>query len=154
MGSETDLLIFRIDDSRYALPLENVLKVELAAAVTPLPNAPSVVAGIINVHGRLLPVMDVRRRLGLPSRDMRLDDHLILARTFRRDLLLWVEQVPRVERCSAAAQADADTVLEQLPHFAGITALKDNLVLIHDLEKFLSEDEEKQLTQAMETLSP
>ena len=151
MNQETELLIFEAGGMRCGLPLDNVIRVELAAAVTPLPDAPDVVAGILNVHGQLLPVMDVRRRLGLPFRAMDLDDHLILARTARRELVLWVEQVSGVELCSRAPQSDALTVLEKLPYLNGVTALAGNLVLIYDLEKFLSGCEELSLAKAMET---
>jgi purine-binding chemotaxis protein CheW len=151
MDQELELLIFETGGIRCALPLSNVIKVESAAAVSPLPNVPDVVAGILNVHGRMLPVMDVRKRFGLPSREMALDDHLILARSARRELVLWVEQVFGVELCSRAPQADALTVLEKLPYLDGVTALEGNLILICDLEKFLSASEEQLLTKAMET---
>ncbi len=151
MNQETELLIFETGGIRCGLPLDNVVRVESAAAVTPLPNAPKVVAGILNVHGQLLPVMDVRHRLGLPFRAMDLDDHLILARTARRELALWVEQVSGVELCSRAPQSDALTVLEKLPYLDGVTALAGNLILIYDLEKFLSDGEEQSLAKAMES---
>jgi purine-binding chemotaxis protein CheW len=150
MNQDVELLIFETGGIRYGLPLNNVLRVESAAAVTPLPDAPEVVTGILNVHGQLLPVMDVRKRLGLPFRAMELDDYLILAQTVRRKLALWVEQVSGVELCSRAPQSDALTVLEKLPYLDGVTALAGNLVLIYDLEKFLSSGEEQSLVKAME----
>lgn len=150
MTHETELLIFETGGVRCALPLKNVIRVESAAAITPLPGAPKAVAGIIDVHGSILPVMNMRTLLNLPAQEMTLKDHLVLARTSRRETALWVDSVQGVELCSEAPQGHVSTVLKNLPHLAGVTALADGMILICDLEKFLSADEEHQLTKALE----
>jgi len=53
----------------YAIPAENVREVFWFAAVMPLPDSPPWVLGIIDVRGRIVPVVDGRRRLGLPERE-------------------------------------------------------------------------------------
>lgn len=153
MEKKKKLLIFRVDQTRCALPLEHVQRTELAVAITPLPDAPDTVAGIINVRGKLMPVINVRHRLGLPDQDLQLDHHFILAKTEKRELALWVEQVSGIEDCCITPQENVTATIAKLPYISGVTAVGDDLVFIHDLEKFLSEDEDRELTQAMGAIS-
>ena len=58
------LLVFSVDEQEYALPYTIVEKVVRSVEITPLPNAPDIIKGIINVHGRVIPVLSVREKLG------------------------------------------------------------------------------------------
>src|SRR5574337_1469211 len=87
------LVVFDIEGQRYALPLDDVEWVVPMVAVSPLPKAPAVAVGVINLPGKIIPVLDVRRRFGLPSRDYGLTAHLLVARTIRRSLALPVDAV-------------------------------------------------------------
>jgi hypothetical protein len=74
------ILVFSLDEPLYALPLSSVERVVPAVEITPLPKAPEFVLGVINVHGQVIPVMDIRQRLRLPTRPVGLEDRFILAR--------------------------------------------------------------------------
>ncbi len=63
-----DVLVFELADAKHALPMENVREVVRAVAVTPLPNAPSVIEGIINVRGTVTAVLSLRGRFDYPER--------------------------------------------------------------------------------------
>jgi len=73
-----DIIIFSLDEPRYALPLSLVERVVRIVEITPLPKAPDIVMGVINMHGQILPVINVRRRFNLPEREIRLEDQLIM----------------------------------------------------------------------------
>ena len=68
------LLIFRLDATRYAIPLETVERVIRAVAVTPVREESSTLWGVINLRGEIVPVIDTRRLLGLSERDLELED--------------------------------------------------------------------------------
>src|SRR6266702_6864069 len=87
-GARVRLVVFSLDGQRYALHLSAVERVVRTVLVTPLPGAPLIVLGVINAHGRIIPVIDVRRRFGLSSRETTLSDSLILAHTPRRMVAL------------------------------------------------------------------
>lgn len=154
MGSEQKglaihLVVFDLEGQRYALPLAAVVRVLPMVAVSPLPQAPPIALGVINLHGQVIPVVDIRRRFGLPSRDYGLTAHLLVARTSRRLLAVPVDEVLGVKDVAAEAVTPPDTILPGIGHVAGIVALSDGLLFIHDLEAFLSLEEEQQLTQAL-----
>jgi purine-binding chemotaxis protein CheW len=88
MGSPVLAVVFTLDERRYALYLPAVERVVPAVEVTPLPNAPEVVLGVINVQGRIIPVINVRKRFGLRERDIEPNDRFILARTSRHVVAL------------------------------------------------------------------
>lgn len=146
------LVVFDIEGQRYALPLNDVERVLPMVAVSPLPKAPAVALGVINLHGRIVPVLDIRRRLGLSPRDYDLTAHLLVARTIRRTVALPMDEVLGVKEVAAEVVTAPDAVLPGIGHVAGIVALADGLLFIHDLETFLSLDEERRLTDAMEEL--
>lgn len=144
------LVLFRLDGQRCALPLEAVDRILPLAAVSPLPKAPAITIGVINVHGAVLPVLDIRRRFGFPPRDYGVTGQLLVARTSRRTLAVPVDEVVGVQEVAVDSVIAPDAILPGIGHVAGIVALADGLLLIHDLEAFLSLDEERDLTAALE----
>ena len=78
------LVVFFLDGQRYGLHLSTVRRVVRAVEVRALPSAPGIVLGVINIEGRIIPVINVRRRFGLPDKEIDLDDHFIVAATARR----------------------------------------------------------------------
>ncbi len=146
------LVVFSIEGQRYALPLSAAERVLPMVAVSPLPQAPAVALGVVNLHGKIVPVLDIRRRFDLPPRDYGLSAHLLLARTSQRALALPVDEVLGVQEVAADAVTPPDAVLPGIGHVAGIVTLADGLLFIHDLDAFLSLDEERHLTAALEEM--
>lgn len=149
-GSVLSLVVFGLTGQRYALHLRTVERVLPMAEVSPLPKAPPITLGVINFHGTVIPILDIQRRFGFPPRDYGLTAHLLVARTSRRMLAVPVDEVLEVREVAADAVTSSDTVLPGIGHVAGIVALADGLLFIHDLETFLSLDEEQRLTEALE----
>ena len=87
------LVLFRLDDQRYALRLDAVERVIRAVAATQVPETPAFVLGLVNLAGQLLPVVSLRRCLGLPDRPIRPEDQFVIARTSRLAMALVVDEV-------------------------------------------------------------
>lgn len=146
------LVVFGIEGQRYGLPLAVVQRVLPMVAVSPLPRAPDVALGVINVQGAVVPVLDIRRRFGLPPRDHGPNAHLVVARTTRRTLALPVDAVLGVREVPVEAVTSPEAVLPQTEYVAGIVALVDGLLFIHDLEACLSWDEEQRLDASLDEI--
>ncbi|OAI25162.1 MULTISPECIES: chemotaxis protein CheW [Methylomonas] len=146
------LLVFTLDDWRYALELSGVERVYRSAAITPLPEAPDIVLGIINIKGAVLPVMNVRRRFRLPEKRLSLDDRMIVARAAERTVLLLVDSIMGVIDCTDGDITAADTVMPGFDFVTGVVRLKDGMVLIHNLSGFLALDEARTLDLALGNL--
>ncbi len=149
-------IVFILDNQRYALHLSAVDRVVRMVGITPLSSAPDIVLGIVNIQGRVVPVINVRQRFNLPKREISLADRLIFAHTERphmeRRCVAWVaEAVAEVIECAEQSLIPAEEILPEPRYLKGIIKFKDGLILIHNLDKFLSVDEEKSLDLALDT---
>ena len=117
--------------------------------MTALPLAPDVVLGAIDVEGQVLPVFNLRRRFQLPERAIDPADHFLIARTTRGAVVLVIDSAQGLLDCPATPMIDAQSVGRNLGHISGVIQLEDGLVLIQDLEHFLSSDEARTLDEAM-----
>ena len=152
MSSSREFVVFSLDEQRYALHLSVVKTTVRAVEVTPLPKAPDIVLGVINVKGQIIPVVNVRQRFDLPEREMELSDRLIIAITSRRTVALLADAVMGVVELGAQQVVATEEVLPGVEYVEGVLKLPDGLVLIHDLDSFLSLDEESTLNAAMAEL--
>jgi purine-binding chemotaxis protein CheW len=144
-----EVLLFTLEGQRYALPSADVQELVRAVRLTPLPRAPEVVEGLLNLRGQLLPVLDLRRRFRLPPRPLSPLDHFIIARAGPRLVGL---RVDRAEGLLSLEPGDLDETPYTLPgvgYVAGAVKLPEGLVLVHDLRTFLSEAESLALDAAL-----
>jgi purine-binding chemotaxis protein CheW len=139
------ILSFRLGELRLALPAAAVQEVTRAVAIVPLPKAPAVVEGVINVRGRLVPVLDLRRRFDLPANPIDLQQHLILANADARLVALRVDQVLDLTTVHDEDIEAATHVVPGAEYAEGIAKLPDGLLVIHDLARFLSLEEGRRL---------
>ena len=84
---------FRLDRRLYALALDQVDTVLRMVAVTPVPEAPPWAMGVINLHGQVLPVVDLRQQFGQPAIEPRLSDRLLVVRTQGGTVAFKVDEV-------------------------------------------------------------
>jgi purine-binding chemotaxis protein CheW len=96
MGMTNSFLLFSVEEIQYALDVATVKRIVRAVEVTLLPDAPAFVRGLINVAGDIIPVIDMRLRLGLPSREMELRDRFILTNVAGLPMALLVDRVEGV----------------------------------------------------------
>lgn len=145
-----ELIMFVVAGERWAVPVAAVERVFPMVAVAPLPGCPDVVLGAINVHGEIVPVFDPHCLLGAPAVVGRAEAQLLLVRTPRRLLALAVDEVVGVAEVPAVAVAPAEAVHHAVERLAGVAPLPDGLLLVHDVDAFLSGAEERQLEVALE----
>jgi purine-binding chemotaxis protein CheW len=143
------LVVFVLDGQRYGLELSAVERVVRAVAITPLPKGPDIVMGVIDFQGRIIPVVNVRMRFNLPQRGPRLNDQMIIANTKARSVALLVDEASETLEFAAEALVAKDDIAPGIEFVEGVIKLSDGLVLIHDLEKFLSLDEQRALEAAL-----
>ena len=143
------VVVFTLEGLRYALPLDRVQRVVRMVEVTPLPQAPRVVEGVINVEGEIIAVMNTRLRFGLPERHAALSDELLIAHARGRRVALHVDAVAGVAEYAESDIVAGEEVAPGARGLAGVARLADGLVLIHDLDGFLSGEEEQRLDEAL-----
>jgi purine-binding chemotaxis protein CheW len=148
------LVTFRLNDQRFALHVSVVRRIIRVIEVTPLPKAPEIVLGVINLQGQIIPVYDIHLRFRMPVRDVHLGDQMIVAETARRTAVLHVDSVDDVIEIPEERIVEGERILPDLEYVKGVVKTEDGMILIHDLEQFLSPQEEEALQEAMEALTP
>lgn len=144
-----DFLLFTLDQRRFALPVAQVRETVAAVAITPLAGAPGVIEGVIDVHGTPTPVLDLRARFDMRPKPLAVTDHLVLATAGEREVALRVDRAVDVisladDEVSAARPDDP-----AMRHLAGVAHLPDGLVLVSDLDAFLTQGEAQALSRAL-----
>lgn len=141
----SQLVAFILGEQQYALPLTAVERVVRMVEVTPLPSAPEVVIGVIDLQGDIIPVMSMRKRFGMTEPEASLSDQLIVAEAGARSVALVVNSVIGVVERRAEDVTEAEKIVHGAQYVEGITRLQGGILFIHDLDRFLSKKEERQL---------
>lgn len=139
-----------LDDHQYGIAAAHVSRVLRMVQVAALPGAPDVIAGVIDVAGDLVAVVDPRVRLGLPRRAPRADDQLVLAHAGARLVAIWVDRALSFTELQAGDVEPVEPVVRGGGPVAGVTKTPEGLLVITDLDAFLSLDDEVQLEAALD----
>lgn len=138
MNNSDQLIVFSIDEQRYALPLPNIERIVRMVEITPLPKAPENVSGIINVQGRIIPVLNLRQHFGLSGREIDLNDQLIIAHTKRRWIAFMADTVGDVVEIMEKEVVKSEEILPGMEYVLGLIKKDDGLIHILDIDAILS----------------
>lgn len=143
------LVLLTVAGQSFALHLDAVDRVVRMVEVTPLPGAPEAVEGVVDVHGEIIPVVSIRRRLGLASRAPAVSDCLVLAQPRHGRVAIIAESVLSVVERPADAFVSSRDIAHGIEHIEGVLKTGDGLVLIQDLDRFFSVKEAQSLDLAL-----
>ena len=131
-------ILFSVDDQTYALEMGEVDRIVRSVEVKPLPEVPPHIRGVVNVQGRVLPVVDLRRRFGHKSRAIALDGHFIIAQTPTLSLILPADSTVGLREVTGASVPEDS----ELPRCVRkVMPLDLGVVYALDLERVLFGDE-------------
>lgn len=143
-------LLFSLDDQRFVVSVGAVERVVRAVRITPLPDAPDWLDGVITLGGRAVPVVNLRRRFRLPGKSLDLRDRIMICRTRRRVIAFVVDQAHEVVSLPPEMREEAQSIFPELENFiAGAGRLADETVLIYDFDKLLTPREYERLETAL-----
>jgi purine-binding chemotaxis protein CheW len=132
------IVVLGLGDARIALRLPVVERVIRAVAVTPVADAPEDVLGLVNIHGTVIPILDIRSVFGIPRKAIVPTDLFVIAGAGQRKVAIPVEEVLGVVEPASGAAVPAGDILPGLADFIeGAVTLEDGMILIYDLERFL-----------------
>jgi purine-binding chemotaxis protein CheW len=152
MAEMTQVVVFTLDDERFALALTRVERIVRAVEITHLPDAPETVHGVIDVEGRIIPVVNTRKRLGLPEREIELDDLFIIVNGRDRGLALVGDEVLPVLEIPDKLLVSSDDVLPGRKFVQGITDTDSGMIMVLDIDEALSFEERNGLQSAVGAL--
>ncbi|MGH7282028.1 MAG: chemotaxis protein CheW [Polyangiaceae bacterium] len=138
LGRRVEYLGFLLAGEKYAVRIALVAEILKPPPLTEVPRAPRYIKGIVSVRGRLVTVIDLRRRFRLnePAEDNK--TRILLVDRGDEQIGLWVDEVLQVYRL-ADSEIEAPSVLgaDQPPYVLGIGRPEQELVILVDLRAVL-----------------
>lgn len=134
-SDETQYLTFRLDTQEYGLPIVEVQEIKGWARMTPVPNAPAHMLGVLNLRGTIIPVIDLRLRFGLSQKEHDEFTVIIVVNMGERLAGLVVDSVSDVVNASDEAiqeNPEANTNIDQR-FFSGLIESSGKLVILLDV---------------------
>lgn len=134
--------VFRIDNQRYGVVLSTVEKVIRAVEITPLPDAPDYMLGLINMKGRIIPVVNIRAKFRLPDRKIEVNDRIIICCFAERNVAFFVDSVEGVFEFSGNRLESAVRMYPEMEQYIlGVGKIDGSAVIIYDIQKLFSQRE-------------
>jgi len=133
------LITFRLDGEEFGLPVETVREVIRVGDITRVPQSPPHIRGVTNLRGRILPVVEIRTRLGLAPLVPRSTARIIVAEVRGRVLGLLVDSVAQVQKVPAERVVSAPDEVRSAhtDYITGVVQLFDRLLILLDLARAL-----------------
>lgn len=140
---EIQLVTFRLKDETYGINVMQVQEVLRVAEIAPVPGAPHYVLGIINLRGNVVTVIDTRTRFGLPRAEVDELSRIIVIESEAQVVGILVDSVAEVVDLHASDIDSAPNLgnEESSRYIQGVANFDNNLLIVVDLNKLLSEQE-------------
>lgn len=146
-------ILLEIDNVAYAVPSEQVVRVEMVEKVTRVPNAPEFVEGVVSIRGQVIPVISLRKRFRLPPIEKNMRARLIIVRVEGRGGERQVGMIADSAREFIAIDAEQIRPVPEglsgpgVTYLDGVAALPRGLVLVINLPRLLDADERDTLAE-------
>ena len=145
MESPGYLVVFVLNDQRYGLPLASVERIIRSVEVTPAPHLPEVVHGIINIRNVVTPVVNLRKRLGLPGKRVTLTDQFIILKTSGKLFAVVVDLVEGVIPWKQEQVVESQRKHPDSDCMATVVVQNGEMILVLDPKKMIPVVEEADL---------
>jgi purine-binding chemotaxis protein CheW len=137
MEKDVQIVGFRIGRETFGLPISVVREIIRVPAITAVPNLPDHIEGVINLRGRIIPVIDLPKRFGVNRNEPSAKNRIVVVEVNGRSIGLIVDSASEVLR---VAQAEIEQPRDVFPEsgidfVAGVGKLKQRLVILLDLQK-------------------
>jgi purine-binding chemotaxis protein CheW len=136
------LATFYLDREEYGVDVRQVQEIRRMSEITGVPRAPDFVRGVINLRGRILPVLDLKRKLGLGEVEASRATRIVVVRVKERLLGLLVDGASQVLKVEVSRiEPPPEEVLERGgDYIRGVAKLEDRLIILVDLERLLAQE--------------
>ncbi|WP_165225242.1 chemotaxis protein CheW [Aquisphaera insulae] len=137
------LVGFRLDEEDYAIAITKIQEIILMKPITRLPQVPDFIEGLINLRGSVIPIVNLRKRFGLPAREIDDETRTIVVNVQDKTVGVVVDAVTQVMRINRDQVQPPPLGVLAVSHryLAGLAKLDDRLLIILDIEKLFEADE-------------
>lgn len=144
------LVSFKIGEEEFGVDILRVQEINRMMQITKVPNAPAFVEGVVNLRGRIIPVIDLRLRIGMQKKEYDKETRIVVVEITGNTVGFIVDEVSEVLRIPRNITEAPPEMVSGLnsDYITAVGKLEDRLLILLDLEKILSSEEQKELTQS------
>ena len=155
MEKDIQVVGFRIGDETYGVPIGTVREIVRVPAITSVPNAPEAIEGVINLRGKIIPVMDLRKRFQQPEIKTDKKNRILVVELENKLLGLIVNSASKVIKIPPSEIVPPGTVFADADssYVTGVGKLSSRLIILLDIAKLLYRPELKRLEEAAESVA-
>lgn len=147
------LVVFHIEDEEFGVPIDDIQEIIKVGTITPIPDMPDFIRGVINVRGDIVTTIDIKSRFSIPEKRKSSSRHVMITR--QKDCLfgLIVDEVTEVLRIDEKEIKPPPSMIAQIDKafVEGIVPYEERLLILLDLTKVLSEQEFARLAKISNT---
>jgi purine-binding chemotaxis protein CheW len=156
MDKELQVVGFRIGRETFGLPISIVREIVRVPEITSVPNAPDYIEGVINLRGRIIPVVDLRKRFGQKSVETNKKNRIVVVELGSRAFGLIVNSASEVLRIPPSEIEEPNNVFHEgeLNFVTGVGKLHGRLVILLDVSKILKRSELNQIDEIAHAPEP
>ncbi|MBE9537396.1 MAG: chemotaxis protein CheW [Proteobacteria bacterium] len=142
------LVSFKLGSEEFAIDILNIQEIIRTVEVTTVPRAPQFVEGVINLRGKVIPIIDLRKRFGLPSIENTKNTRIVVVDFDNKVVGLVVDGVSEVLRLPASTIEPPPPMLAGIDsdYISGVGKLDDRLLIMLDISRVLSQEESAALS--------
>lgn len=144
---ENQIVVFELASEHFGVAIAAVESIIKMQEITKMPRSPRFVEGVTNLRGKVLPVVDLRKRFGLPSQEVSKDSRIVVVAIAGSEVGMVVDAVSEVLTVPADAVEPAPAIATTVDSsfITGIAKLDGRLVILLDLAEILTETEQGEL---------
>lgn len=141
------LVSFKVGEAEFGVDILRVQEINKMMELTTVPNTPSFVEGVVNLRGRIIPVINLRSRLGLDVMEYDSETRIIVVDLYDKTIGFIVDEVKEVLRIPKSITEQPPDIVSGVnsEYITAIGKLEDRLLILLDLSKILSNSEHEQI---------
>lgn len=149
MDEERQLVVFTLAEEYYGVDIGTVREIIRMQSITKVPKTPKFVEGVINLRGKVIPVIDLRKRFDLVVSEEDKDNRIVVLDIGGQDIGAIVDAVTEVLRIPVDCVESASSIITSVEseYLLGIAKLSSRLIILLDVEEVLSHREKAQLSK-------
>ena len=149
-SGEIQLVVFKIGEEEFGVEINQVREIVKLVSITRMPKAPAFIEGVVNLRGQIITVIDLSRRLDLPSSGRSESTRIMVVEIGENTVGMIVDSVSEVLRLSSDAIEDTPSLIDTEVHekyLRGVGKIEDRLLILLDLNEVLSTEEIKHISK-------
>jgi purine-binding chemotaxis protein CheW len=152
MAKNLQFVVFHVGKELFGIGIGLVREIVRVPEITEVPDAPRFLKGVINLRGRILPVIDLRRRFGLPQAEMTKSTRVLVTENAGTAVGLLVDGVTEIRKTATETiEAPPDMVAAVgIEYITGVVKMQERLVILLDLDKVLNVEDMRKIENTVE----